>query len=398
MSLTVDVFVSSPGDLALERKVVGEVVAKLALQPHLRRSCSLRAHFYEQMVPPVLASSAQAVVNTFMMDPARCQVLVCLLGDRMGSPVTDPALDGRTFRSGTEYELVAAYESRHRPRPAVLVYFRSESPGPVDPLERQRLKEFLTEFEGPQAKFRGMRPAAFANAEQLRGQLTDHLNAVVTPLVRGHTVRQLMGWAGGLVALVAAALLTYAATRRAESTAWQAQQTVLEERHATEEAEAVLRAALDVEGPWKEVQALDRLGCPAATSLLNALATVDAHLGPSLRTHAIVAALGRLGASPESATRCGCASLLSILTVVNPLRRFCKNTHRLALEELGNLTCAERDRVVCEYLGKIRAVSPLRNVVCEGDMFDDVNDLVGVVRPWMGEARMTACLNAGRAP
>lgn len=43
MGLTLDVFVSSPGDMAGEREIVAEVVAKLAQQPHVRRFCTLRA-------------------------------------------------------------------------------------------------------------------------------------------------------------------------------------------------------------------------------------------------------------------------------------------------------------------------------------------------------------------
>jgi len=113
MAVVLEVFVSSPGDLGDERKVAAEVVHKLACGPRVPRWVSLRAHLYEEVVPPVLTEDGpQDAVNTFMLDPARCDVLICLLGDRLGTPMADPRDPAQQYRSGTEYELVTAYRSR----------------------------------------------------------------------------------------------------------------------------------------------------------------------------------------------------------------------------------------------------------------------------------------------
>jgi hypothetical protein len=379
MGLTLDVFVSSPGDMAKEREVVAEVVAKLAEKPHIRRSCTLRAHFYERMVPPALASSAQAAVNTFMMDPARCDVMVCLLGKRLGTAFKDPALDPRSFRSGTEFEIVRAYESSKKPKPEILLYHRVRQDDPQgDSREEARVAEFLAEFKGDNARFRGIPPAPFQDADRLRAEIEGGLDAVVDRLVHAYVVRR---WILGvsLVAAIAAALVgSYLLAQ------WRQSKTA-----RRDQAQAVLDAVL--RDDWTPIAELDRLGCPAAKPLVDALSKLNDHAAGHIRS--AVWALGKLAAG-EDRERCGCPELLSVLALENVTARYSKITHKIVLEELGRVTCRARDSLVCGYLGKIQALQPLADVVSEGRV-DDVTDLNAAAGKWLGPEKLQRCQQRG---
>jgi hypothetical protein len=130
---TLTLFVSSPGDVRDERQAVGRIVERLQarywnfirLEPVLWEKEPLRAtaHFNEELIRP-----------------SDCDLFVCILWSRLGSPLPSQfnRQDGTRFDSGTEWELeeaTQAYEERAakdeaKAKPDILVYRRMAEPPP----------------------------------------------------------------------------------------------------------------------------------------------------------------------------------------------------------------------------------------------------------------------------
>lgn len=156
---TLTLFVSSPGDVRDERQAVGRIVERLQarywnfvrLEPVLWEKEPLRAtaHFNEELIRP-----------------SDCDLFVCVLWSRLGSPLPSQfnRADGTRFDSGTEWELEEATEAYERraattataakpgeraAHPDILVYRRMSEPpaGPADQAEaRARQKKGLDAF------------------------------------------------------------------------------------------------------------------------------------------------------------------------------------------------------------------------------------------------------------
>ena len=147
---TLTLFVSSPGDVRDERQAVGRIVERLQarywnfirLEPVLWEKEPLRAtaHFNEELIRP-----------------SDCDLFVCVLWSRRGSPLPSQfnRKDGTRFDSGTEWELeeaTDAFEERAakkdgKPKPDILVYRRmSERPGGSDPAQGKKLDAFCERF------------------------------------------------------------------------------------------------------------------------------------------------------------------------------------------------------------------------------------------------------------
>jgi hypothetical protein len=351
------VFVSSPGDVRAEREVVAAAIERLAAAAHIKWFCSLEACLYERTVPPLIGRPPQHAVDLFMMRPAECDVLVCVLGHRMGTPVLDPRT-GESFGSGTEYELISAHRSSRRPRPRILVY-RSELPAqePVDEPQRQALAAFLAEIGSPTGRLPGMRPAPFSDPARLREMVLEHLGLVVWRLVLVRVARRVAQVAAAFVLLSGLLVGSYFLGRScAAQTGHRA------------EAQAVIDTA--IAGTWDPVADLDRLGCTAVDPLAVALAKVEgwAEAAP---TRAIVSALRKLLARGET---CAAAPLVGVLLPADPAHAYGKSAQRVVLEALDGIDMPDKRRILCAYLGNIAAPSPYSGN--DGAMpLDDLKDL-----------------------
>ncbi len=133
---TLTLFVSSPGDVRDERQAVGRIVERL------------QARYWNFVrIEPVLWEKeplrATAHFNEELIRPSDCDLFVCILWSRLGSPLPSQfnRKDGSRFDSGTEWELeeaTDAYEERaatdgEKAHPDILVYRRMSEPPPGDP-------------------------------------------------------------------------------------------------------------------------------------------------------------------------------------------------------------------------------------------------------------------------
>jgi WD40 repeat protein len=148
--VTYRIFVSSPGDLGPERRLVDDTVARLNAS---LQGMSLDVYLSENDLYFAHRGPQEGIPPTRDFD-----LVVCLLWKRMGTqllPASFDAADGRK-RTGTEFEFETAVDAARRnrteggmPRPAVLVYRKTETVR----FNADRVDEELAQYRALQAFF-----------------------------------------------------------------------------------------------------------------------------------------------------------------------------------------------------------------------------------------------------
>ena len=188
---TLTIFVSSPGDVQNERLIVGKVIERLQakfwsfvrLELVLWEKKALRAtaHFQEELVRP-----------------SQCDIVLGLLWHRLGTPL--PAqfqkADGARFESGTEWEIVEAFEGfekslaqlgPQKAKPDILIYRRLD---PREPHHDPKQEALAAEQEKKAAQFfnhyflnpDGTNARSFSPYHQ-ESEFEDNLTAHLTDLI-----------------------------------------------------------------------------------------------------------------------------------------------------------------------------------------------------------------------
>ncbi len=133
------VFVSSPGDVAEERLIARRVIGRLEAQ--FGDLLHLEPLFWEH--EPLLATAS---FQEQITRPSDTDIAITILWSRMGTALPGHIRrpDGRTYASGTEFELEDAVEGfRRNGKPELLVYRKTATPTwPADDaLAAQRLEQ-----------------------------------------------------------------------------------------------------------------------------------------------------------------------------------------------------------------------------------------------------------------
>src|SRR5262245_8677752 len=118
------IFISSPGDVELERQIARRVIARL--NGEFAGTPALVPYFweYEPMRLPQDFQTQIPPTSTF-------DIVVCILWSRLGSPLGPRHVrpDGSPYLSGTEYEFEdAARGFAERGAPDILVYRNRTDP------------------------------------------------------------------------------------------------------------------------------------------------------------------------------------------------------------------------------------------------------------------------------
>ncbi len=153
----VDIFISSPSDVAAEREAAVRVIERLNALQDNRSRFHLVPLAYERDAPPVIGVPPQQTIDEFMLEASESDIFVCIMSQRIGMPLLDRR-SGNTYRSGTEYEFMSAYRGYHdRGRPYILLY-RGVKPIPkeADPEQLQQVETFFQRFGGEGAEFQGI--------------------------------------------------------------------------------------------------------------------------------------------------------------------------------------------------------------------------------------------------
>ncbi len=175
--LHLKVFLSSPGDVDVERRFVHEVVEALAKDPAYRGKVTFDIVAYDDPDAPSpmeAGETPQLSVNRYKGRPADCDLTVVVLWSRIGTQLPEDLVraDGSRFESGTVWE----YEDALAANKTVWVYRRDEEPkiGARDPQfqDKQRklqaVDDFFARFKNPDGSAargsnRYLTPADFKN-------------------------------------------------------------------------------------------------------------------------------------------------------------------------------------------------------------------------------------------
>ena len=179
----VRIFISSPSDVAEERKAAAELIEQeLAKRAAFRDRLKLDPFRYDDPLSdtPFLADlSAQASVDQRLRS-ADAEIVVAILWARMGTPVRDLSDPGKIlYQSGTEQEVEEALEAGRE----VLVYFRKgQAPAPEDDgklkefgEQRRKVRAFRARLE---QRSRGVND--YQDVEDFKRKLEQHLDQLLT--------------------------------------------------------------------------------------------------------------------------------------------------------------------------------------------------------------------------
>jgi hypothetical protein len=181
-----DIFISSPSDVSEERKLALKVIEQLNELPHIQEKYVLKPLAWERNAPAAVGETPQRIVDRYMLEAAKADILICIMWARMGTPTLDQET-GEEFDSGTEYEFTAAYRANQKTmtanypgRPQILLYRcnRPIPPDDVDPEQLKKVQDFFERFKGLEAQFKGLY-REYSSLDEFKELLSRHLETFI---------------------------------------------------------------------------------------------------------------------------------------------------------------------------------------------------------------------------
>ncbi len=114
------VFLSSPSDVAEERKIVREVINSFSERARFRDTVKFHIIAWEN-IPMRGQLTPMEAIKQGLPQPSECDIVVAIFWSRMGMPFTDN--DGQKYLSGTHWELLNALSSEQT---ETLIFQRTE--------------------------------------------------------------------------------------------------------------------------------------------------------------------------------------------------------------------------------------------------------------------------------
>jgi hypothetical protein len=189
------IFLSSPGDVAEERQLARDLIARLNKDHLLKDRVRLEAVSWDDPdAPPSMPAnlSPQQAVNLGLAKPSDCDIVVVLFWNRMGTELDSSEgvkANGEPYQSGTEWEFENALAAPTQPdRPVILLYrkagFTPDASDPDDP----KLKEQLDQRRKVNAFFAALRQkqrfaTEVASSEAFQNRLENDLKHQINLLL-----------------------------------------------------------------------------------------------------------------------------------------------------------------------------------------------------------------------
>jgi formylglycine-generating enzyme required for sulfatase activity len=183
------IFLASPGDVPLERKLAREAIAHIGSERRFRSCIKIEIVAWDQPGAAVAMEAGltpQDAIAQGLPKPEDCDLAVVILWSRIGTQLPgdfDLKPDGTPYLSGTEWEYLNALKGfRANRRPAVWVYRRNGAPNPdlddpnYDSIVQQwsKLKQFFAAFTNPDGTLAGgINP--YETPDNFRQQFEHHL-------------------------------------------------------------------------------------------------------------------------------------------------------------------------------------------------------------------------------
>jgi formylglycine-generating enzyme required for sulfatase activity len=167
---TFRIFLASPGDVPLERKLARETIKQIGNERRFRDRIKIDITAWDQPGSEVAMEAGltpQEAISQGLPKPEACDLALIILWSRIGTPLpTDFELkaDGSPYLSGTEWEFLNAMKGfKQQQKPTVWIYRREEVPkfsaddGELaNKLEQwNKVKAFFDQFTNPDNSIAG---------------------------------------------------------------------------------------------------------------------------------------------------------------------------------------------------------------------------------------------------
>lgn len=125
------IFISSPGDVGRERHLAEQAIHRVAAE--FQERVEVQPYFWEYEPMESTRDYQENIPLTSNFD-----LVICIVWKRLGSPlsVKHERPDGGRWRSGTEFELMTALESRKREAYLIFSSLRTTRKRPLKPTTR----------------------------------------------------------------------------------------------------------------------------------------------------------------------------------------------------------------------------------------------------------------------
>jgi len=158
------IFLSSPGDVPVERKITLEVIELLQYESQFKDSAFFEVVAWDKLgagTAMLASKTPQVAIDAGLPTPADCDIVIVIFRARMGTPLPFPEYkndNGDPYYSGTEGEFENAMQASRLPkRPDIVVYrctekvlLDDEAPDYEQKLARKKLvKRFFDQFVDP---------------------------------------------------------------------------------------------------------------------------------------------------------------------------------------------------------------------------------------------------------
>src|SRR5262249_29526437 len=209
-TLSVRVFLSSPGDVTDERALARCLFKdELPSDPLLRGNVSFDVVSWDDPAAPTpmdAAMTPQEAVNRFGPKPSQCDVVVIILWSKMGTHLDVRAFrkpDGASYLSGTEWEFEDALAGSEGRRPTIFVYQRTEEfkVAASDPEREEKfgqfdlLKKFLASFRNPDGSF-ARSVTLYATSTEFKDRLGNDLKHLLRERLPRIQTKRTPSWSG----------------------------------------------------------------------------------------------------------------------------------------------------------------------------------------------------------
>jgi len=183
------IFLASPGDVPLERKLAREAITHISSERRFRGRIDIEIIAWDQPGAAVAMEAGltpQEAISQGLPKPEDCDLAVIILWTRIGTQLPasfELKKDKTPYLSGTEWEYLNALEGfNNKKKPAVWIYRRDGAPNPdledpdYDAIVDQwkKLKKFFVAFTNTDGSLAGG-INHYAAPDDFRQQFEDHL-------------------------------------------------------------------------------------------------------------------------------------------------------------------------------------------------------------------------------
>jgi len=172
----IQIFLASPGDVNKERDIAEKVIDEIDKTIARRRGATIRLLRWETDTYPYFHLDGPQGAIEEQITIADCDIFMCIFWQRLGTPT-------KKANSGTEYELMTAYDSwKKNHKPLIMLYRSLASIHPKN-IDIEQIKRLNDLFNNPKIKSQWV--AEYKEADNFESTIRPHLTGIIQDILDG---------------------------------------------------------------------------------------------------------------------------------------------------------------------------------------------------------------------